>query len=172
MSDLLKRSVAAVRHIEQFLTPQDDWVEAARRRLFVVLHLFARLPPLKRPLIREKSRRDYVATVQAPSDAVERALMSGDNVVYQRNLVSTRKYRVVDGDRQWADGSFVYDPPDTNWQHHVYLLDKGNGTTDIYAHEEPSAEYDPEGHVSGDQVHGDPRGLARGKCDRAGLQYT
>jgi hypothetical protein len=108
-------------------------------------------------------------TVAKDSDAVERAL----HPQYKRNLISTRQYRTVTGERQWADGSWVYDPDDTEWQHHVYLFDTGSyneAHTDIYGHKEASAADTPtEAHRSW-QKHGDPDENVLALLAKAGLQ--
>jgi hypothetical protein len=158
-------AVGTLRTASSYLTARDDWVEGLRRRLAVTLDPV--LSPLGRPLIAEKGRADRVCVVDASPDAVERALLAR----YQRNLASTRKYRLRDGERDWAVGSFVYDPDDTDWQHHVYLFDNGDGTTDLYAHKEASAASDPYGHVTKPQIHGDPDGIARGTLEEAHFEY-
>lgn len=155
-SDKIGKAVGHLRRFSSWLGPSDDWVERQRRRLFVALDPFLR--PLGRPLIFHCHDEDYMYTVAKSSDAVERAIADK----YQRNLASTRKYRYIDtnGDRrQWTDGSWVYDPPHTDWQHHVYYFDSGDighPKTDIYGHKEKSAESDPYGHVTDPQEHGDP----------------
>lgn len=161
----LKTAIGYIRTATSYLSPRDDWVEGLKRRVAVKLDPYTR--PLGRRLIAEKGRDDYVCTAQATPDEVEVALFG----TYQRNLTSTRKYRMTDGARDWAVGSFVYDADDTKWQHHVYLFDNGDGTTDLYGHREISAEKDPHGHVSGPQVHGDPNGVARVQLDEAGVEY-
>jgi hypothetical protein len=162
----LSRLIGGIRTASSYLTPKDDWVEGLKRRFALLGDPL--LAPLGRPLVAEKGRADYVCTVEADTDKVEVAVMAR----YQRNLTSTRKYRVIEGDRDWAVGSFVHDPEDTDWQHHVYLFDNDDGTTDVYAHKETSAEHDPYGHVTDPQVHGDPDGLARGTLEEAHLTYA
>lgn len=158
--------LSLLRYLEQFLGPRDDWVEDDRRLLFETLdglggHTFTK----------EKGPDDYVTTVNATPDAVERVLYSH----YQRNLLSSRKYRTHhDGGKQWAVGSWVYDPPRTDFQHHVYLFETANGRTDIYAHREESVR-DPDGHLNLDngygQVSGDPNNRVRDLLDTHKLQY-
>lgn len=125
--------------MERLLGPSDDWVEDDRRILFETAQtLFGRW----HTFIREKSTRDYLTTAKASPDMVELAL----SISYQRNLVSSRKYRVYDGHRQWAVGSYVVD--DSDIQHHVYLFPREDGMTDVYAHTEDSVS-DPREHLSG-----------------------
>lgn len=148
----ISKLVNGLRTTASYLTPADDWVEQLRRRVLLFLHPFA--DALGRPLIREAHDRDYMYTVAKDSDTVERAL----HPQYQRNLSSTKKYRMLEGDRQWASGSWVYDPEDTDWQHHVYLFDEGSyneSHTAIYGHKEASVD-DPSEHTSGGQIGGDP----------------
>jgi len=160
---VLSRIAACVRRAERFLGPDDDWVEDARRRLYTAAH-----GVLDQRTIKAKSARDYVTTVEASPDTVEEAL----HPQYERNLVSTRKYRTVKEDeRQWACGSWVHDPPDTETQHHVFLFEAPDGRTDLYAHYETSVR-DPDGHFRGDTfVPGDPNGRARGLLSVAGMAF-
>jgi len=152
-SDKLKTVITTFKKYTSKLTPEDDWVEPLRRRILVLLDPIFR--PLGRNLIFECHDEDYMYTVAKDSDAVERGLYPQ----YKRNLTSTRKYRMVDGERQWTSGSWVYDPDDTEWQHHVYLFDTGSyneAHTDIYGHKEASAANDPSAHHRSWQEHGDP----------------
>lgn len=181
-SSTLSTAISWIRHVSSRLGPRDDWVEGLRRQLALRLDTITR--PLGRPLVRYKGRADHCYTVDASSDRIEQTL----HPTYQRNLSSTRKYRYIGGDgrvidkdarshvrgprRDWAVGSWVYDPDSTNWQHHVYLFDNKDGATDVYAHREPSAEIDPKGHVSGRQSHGDPDGLVRQLLDEHRLPYV
>lgn len=164
----LKRIIGAVRNGMSYLTPQDDWIEGLKLRLVLIVNPL--IAPLGRPLIFHAHDDDYMYRVNKSSDTVERAI----HPTYQRNFSSTRKYRYIDshGDpvpkgeeedtlstKQWASGSWVLDPDDTEWQHHVYLFDSGDvgeSTCDVYGHKEASAEDDPSEHVSGKQVNGDP----------------
>lgn len=144
-----------LRRAEQFLGPEDDWVEDDRRVLFEAIDPLLR--PLGRSTITEKGENDYVATVSRTPDEVEVIL---DDQGYQRNILSTRKYRAHhDGGKQWAVGSWVLDPSDTDSQHHVYLFRSPDGGTDIYAHSEASVT-EPAEHDGGDAlVPGDPKNL-------------
>lgn len=161
----LSTVIGYIRTGTSYLTPKDDWIEGLKRRLAVALHPVT--APLGRNLIFECHDQDHFCIAKADSDTVEKALYPR----YQRNFTSTRKYRMVDGERQWADGSWVHDPDDTEWQHHVYLFNNEDGTTDVYGHKETSAEKDPYGHVTNPQTHGDPDGLARGQLEKHGIDY-
>jgi len=162
----LSKTIGYIRTGTSYLTPKDDWVEGLKRRLTLLGDPIFR--PLGRPLVFECHDEDYFTTAEVNGDKVEAAL----HTRYQRNLTSTRKYRVIDGERDWANGSYVVDPDDTEWQHHVYIFDNGDGTTDVYGHKETSAEKDPYGHVTDKQYHGDPLGIARGTLDEAHIKYA
>ena len=151
---VLRPLLGAVRRAERFLGPEDDWVERDRRVLFEAADTILR--PLGRPTIREVGEADRIGTVGAGPDVVELALVEAG---YQRNLLSTRKYREHhNGGRQWACGSWVLDPVDEPWQHHVYLFEAPDGSTDVYAHKEASVR-NPDKHHGGDGLE---RGVSMG----------
>ena len=162
----LSKIIGYIRTGTSYLGPEDDWVEGLKRRLAVKLDPYTR--QYGRPLIFECHDEDYFATAKATADEVELAIAS----LYQRNLTSTRKYRFIEGERDWADGSWVYDPDDTDWQHHVYLFENDDGTSDLYGHKEKSAEKDPLGHVMDAQEHGDPDSIARERISTFSIQYS
>jgi len=162
----LSTTIGYIRYATSYLTPKDDWVEGLKKRAALKVHPF--VAPLGRPLIKEKPDAEQFATTDVDSDAVEVALHGR----YQRNLTSTRKYRMQDGKRDWAVGSWVYDPEDTKWQHHVYLFERPDGGADLYAHKEKSAEKEPYGHVTHGHYRGDPDSTARTELERAGIEYT
>lgn len=163
----IKKGIAALRKGASYLKPSDDWVEGVRLRILTTLHPIFNF--LGRPLTFHCHDEDYMYRVAKGSDTVEKAI----HPTYQRNLSSTRKYRYIDehgkpvpkgeedtdSTKQWAVGSWVLDPDDTEWQHHVYLFNAGSfgdQYCDIYGHKEPSAEIDPSEHTSGWQRFGDP----------------
>jgi len=188
LDPLLEPAISAVRRLERFLGPDDDWVEDDRRILYEAaqrhlghLHTFTR----------EKGRAEYVTTVKADPDTVEGALMPP----YQRNLVSTRKYRTYrGGGKQYACGSFVIDGIAGDFeassdeaslndssrsasrehgyveQHHVYLFETEDGYTDVHAHRETSATEGDEHLTETHQEQGDPHVLFD-VFDRVGLAY-
>jgi hypothetical protein len=91
---------------------------------------------------------------------------------YQRNLLSSRKYREHHGGgKQWAVGSFVYDPENTDWQQHVYLFPSPNGGTDVYSHREPSVRLPREHLDPTTGTHGDPAGIVRTALDDSGIEH-
>ena len=132
LDPLLEIVLPAVRRAEQFLGPEDDWVEDDRRILYEVaqrhlghLHTFTK----------EKGTAEYVTTVKEHPDVVETLLMPP----YQRNVLSNRKYRTYHGGgKQWSCISLVIDPIDEDWQHHVYGFKTEDGYTDLHSHTETS----------------------------------
>lgn len=151
---LVRPLLAGVRRLERRLGPEDDWVEDDRRVIFEAADRLLR--PLGRPTIRNVGDSDHIASVDASPDAVEELLAEED---YQRNLLSSRKYRDHhNGGRQWAVGSWVLDPRDQGWQHHVYLFESRDGGTDVYAHREASVR-NPDEHHGGDEME---RGVSMG----------
>lgn len=154
------------------LTPQDDWVESVKRAVFVQVDpIFRKV--FGRVIVRRKGKRDYIcSTIDATPDDVEVAL---DESGAARNLISTRKYRMLDEGtvQEWAVGSyrFVYGEDD-EWQQHVYLFPGQNDyETAIYGHKEPNYEVDAKGHISEPQTHGDPDRKVRDALDEAGIEY-
>lgn len=158
---LIKSVTSAVRRVEEFLGPEDDWVERYRRRLYVAFD-----GVLGHSTVDEKTRAEYFTTAKASPDEVEEAI----HPRYERNIVSTRKYRMRDGEREWTVGSWVHDPADTNKQHHIFLFETPDGRTDIYGHRETSVR-DPVGHLTDAQTHGDPNGRVRALLSEAGLSF-
>lgn len=164
----LRPALAGVRRLEVRLGTEDDWIEDDRRIIFEAAD--AALGPLGRPTIRQVGRDDYALTVAADADRVEETLATNG---YQRNLLSTRKYRDHhEGGRQWAVGSWVRDEADTPWQHHVYLFPyRDPRATDIYAHREPSVR-NASAHHGGESItHGVEMGLPE-HLDAAGLEWA
>jgi len=157
----IKQVVYGARFIEQRLGPGDDWVQDDRRHLSEWGDKLFR--PLGRPMIREVSKDSFLISSRHNPDNVE-ALLSESG--FHRNLLSTRKYREDHGGgRQWAVGSWVKDPDDTMWQHHVYLFPSENGEgTDVYSHREPSVR-DPSEHHMADNIQ---RGYDGGISDFLG----
>lgn len=158
---IIKTVTSSVRRVEAFLGPDDDWVESKRRRVYTAFD-----GVLGHSTIDEKGEDEYFTTVDASSDEVEEAI----HPTYERNTVSTRKYRMRDSERDWAVGSWVHDPADTDWQHHIFLFETGDGRTDLYGHRETSVR-DPTGHLTDPQTHGDPNGRVRGLLTEAGLTF-
>lgn len=143
----------AVRRIEEYLGPSDDWVEDDRRVIYEIANAIGSL--IGRTTVSEVNPDDLTYSTPASPDDVEEAI----HPHFQRNLLSTRKYRVPEeGGRQWAVGSWVLDPDDTDWQLHTIFFPRKGGGTDIYCHREASVT-EPSEHDGGDElVRGDPNG--------------
>jgi len=164
----LKTFTTAVRRIERHLSPADGWAsklrEIAYKRAQSVL-----TPIIGVQFTRKKGRADYICTVEADVDAVETALW---NAGYQRNMLSTWKYRTVDGKRQDIVSAWVYDPTDTQTQHDVYFFQNEDGSVDIYGHKEPSVR-NPSEHLDlSTGINGDPNGRMRATLVEAGITTT
>jgi len=163
----LKSLTTVVRRIERHLSPADDWASKLRKIAY------KRAQSVLSPLIgiqftREKSRADYICTVETNVDAVETALW---NAGYQRNMLSTWKYRNVGGKRQDIVSAWVYDPPTTETQHDVYLFDNAD-TVDVYGHKEPSIR-NPVKHLDlSTGINGDPDNRAKAALAEAGIKTT
>lgn len=153
---------------QRTLGPGDDWIETVRLVLLLALNpVFA---ARDRPLIREKGEKDYVCSSLIGPNAIEEAVMAYG---YERNIPATKKFRRVDGSREWAIGSFRYVHLDSDQQHHLYLF-PGHGEygTDCYHHREPRYDQeDPMDHTEGRQVHGDPDGHLREALEAACIPY-
>lgn len=159
----LARSLSWLRKKEEQLGPEDDWIEDDRRIIYERADSFLR--PLGRPTIRKKGHEDKLFSVDASPNEVERCI----HPKYERNLLSSRKYREHhDGGRQWACGSWAYDPSDTDWQHHVYLFPAKGGGTDVYAHKEPSVRLPAQHHLA-NGVSGDPDNILRDQLRMCGI---
>ena len=163
----LKTLTAAIRRIERHFSPADDWASEVREMAY------KRAQGVLSPLIgiqftREKGFADYICTVEADVDAVEKALW---NAGYQRNMLSTWKYRLINNERQDITSAWVYDPPDTETQHDVYLFDNGK-TVDAYGHKEPSVRNPVEHLDLSTGVNGDPDNRAKAALAEAGIKTT
>jgi len=163
----LKTLTTSVRRIERHLSPADDW--ASKLREIAYKSAQSVLSPLIGiQFTREKGTADYICTVEADVDAVKVALWDAG---YQRNMLSTWKYRIIDNERQDITSAWVYDPPDTETQHDVYLFDNGE-TVDVYGHKEPSVR-NPVKHLNlSTGINGDPDNRAKAALAEAGIKTT
>lgn len=160
---ILEPLLSFVRFFERFLGPEDDWVEEDRRILFEAaqrhlghLHTF----------IKEKGPEEYLTTVKVSPDRFEEIIAPP----YNRNVASNRKYRTYHGGgKQWAVGSFVIDPKDTRWQHHVYIFETEDGYTDVHSHTETSVRYGWD-HLEEEQDDATPY-IIFDILDRADVEY-
>lgn len=134
----LNALLAAIRKFEEYLGPEDDWIEDDRRVLFEAIDgLFGY------STVYDIDDTDYVFTVNASPDGVEEILYAEE---YKRNLVSGRKRREIDGKKQYAHGSWAKYSDGGEKQHHVWLFETPAGNTDIYAHYEDNVT-DSAGHL-------------------------
>jgi hypothetical protein len=104
-----------------------------------------------RPLVRVKTKADYVTTVDENPRAVAKELMTN----LSPHLVSTAKCRDTESGRQYTHSHFV--AVDGEHQTEIYLF-ANDGKTDVYAHYE-GVFTDPEAHLTDEQQHGDPMGV-------------
>jgi len=163
----LKTLTTSVRRIERHLSPADDWASKLREIAYKsAQRVFT--PLISIQFTREKGFADYICTVEADVDAVETALW---NAGYQRNMLSTWKYRVVNNRRQDITSAWVYDPPDTETQHDVYLFDNGK-TVDVCGHKEPSVRNPVEHLDLSTGINGDPDNRAKAALAEAGIKTT
>lgn len=155
----------------RYIGPEDDWIEDRRKEVFVRLNpVFKRMG---RTLVVEKGIEDYVCTAHQTPDDIEDALYQCG---YVENPISTRKYRVIEGHKQFAVGSMKFSDPDTDIQWHAYIFPTMEGSwTDIYQHGEtdwdPSEGGSPIGHLEDKQIHGDPENVLRGCLDNRNILY-
>jgi hypothetical protein len=139
----MKSIIASLRRFERHLSPKDTWVPKVRG---IALRGAEKLlgHATDYPFTTQKWYREYLTTVEVPLHTLEIALHDHG---YQRNILASKKYRMVDGEKQWEVASWVDDPPETEWQHHVYVFDSGE-SLDIYAHREKSVRR-PKEHLNG-----------------------
>jgi len=163
----LKTLTTSVRRIERHLSPADDWASKLREIAYKAAQRVLS-PLIGIQFTREKGTADYICTVEADVDAVKVALWDAG---YQRNMLSTWKYRIIDNERQDITSAWVYDPPDTETQHDVYLFDNGE-TVDVYGHKEPSVR-NPVKHLNlSTGINGDPDNRAKAALAEAGIKTT
>lgn len=162
---IVRPYIAAVRRVEQFLGPDDDWVEGYRKTAYT--HLHGTLRGIGGYATVSVQPRPSVGVYSGTPDECEQSLHAHG---FQRNTLAARKYRTVDGERQWATGSWVYFyETDSDHQYHVTLFAGPNGHTDVYGHKEERVA-DVDSHIeSEDIIHGDPDHIL-GDVD--GLTYT
>jgi len=162
---MIQTIATAVRRIEPFFGPDNSWAEDARKMAWrrAQRHLGH-----THTFVREKGTADYICTAKASAQQVVGALYSNG---YQRNILSTVKYRERGGGEEYVHSAWVYDPADTYTQHDVFLFER-DGVVDIYGHREPSVRH-PEAHLDlSTGTHGDPDGRLRNTLDAAGIDYT
>lgn len=163
----LKSLTAAIRRIERQLSPADKWASKLRQTAYNAAQRIL-TPIIGVQFTREKERGDYITTTNANVKDVENALWDAG---YQRNMLSTWKYRTVNGKRQDIVSAWVYDPTNTPTQHDVYLFENDDGSVDIYGHKEPSVR-NPSEHLDlSTGTHGDPNKRTRAAFAEAGISF-
>jgi hypothetical protein len=162
---MIKQITTAARRIETIFTPDDQWVESVRK---IVWQAAQRHLGSTHTFVREKGTADYICTTEASAQQVVGALYTNG---YQRNILSTVKYRTRGGEKEYVHSAWVYDPADTYTQHDVFLWERDN-KVDIYGHREPSVRH-PDAHLDlSTGTHGDPDRRLRDTLDAAGIGYT
>lgn len=171
-------AVAVVRFIGRVRPRRARKLERVRTKVWQALHpldgsIGNKIPPADEPrdLIRDKTDSDeYVCTVSASQKVLE-------EVLYKRgwrwNPVSTKKYRMVDGEKQFTRGTWVYRSElFADKQLHCYFFPAGDNEFDIYAHKEDNLVSNPREHTdASNMVDGDPNGLLRADIEEAGIEY-
>jgi len=163
----LKTLTTSVRRIERHLSPADDWASKLREIAYKSAQRIL-MPLIGVQFTRKKGTADYICTVETDVDGVEKALWKAG---YQRNMLSTWKYRIIDNERQDITSAWVYDPANTETQHDVYLFDNGE-TVDVYGHKEPSVRNPVEHLDLSTGINGDPDNRAKAALAEAGIKTT
>lgn len=168
-----------VKYISQVGPRRARALETFRGLLFRKLHpldgkVGLQIPPVgqSRDLLRDKTDSgEHVLTTEESQRAVENALFKNG---WAWNPISTKKYRVVDGEKQYTVGTWVYRAnrlADT--QLHCYLFRNDDGTIDVYCHQEPNLVTNPTAHVHGsNQVAGDPNGRLQADLTDSGVEFV
>jgi len=167
MNSIIEAFGTAVRFVERFLGPDDDWVEDDRRIAYEAAEsLFGRW----HSFTVEKTEKDLLCEAKTDSDTIEQVLSAEG---FQRNLASCRAYREHhNGGKQWASGAYVLDPIHTRWQQHVTLFDTKDGYTDVYAHTETSVREGMDHLTEPNYKYEDPTNRIRDIFERNNILYT
>lgn len=164
---MIRPAVRLVARTQRHFGPRWGWVETVRRHALPPLDPLARRR-WDRPLIRQKDWDDYVCSVDLPPGEIP-AVVWPD---YHRNVLSTKKYRVLASGKDWEVASWrCLDPVDRDYQYHLYYFDGVQDGTDLYQHREVAPEADPKKHEEGDQEHGDPDMVLRSLLAREGVDF-
>lgn len=121
-------------------------------------------------VVSDKGYRDddeYLGTLPAPVTNVARELSDAGGTFHLINSIKRRPL---------PDGGHAYSAAHLVWFHggfggsqtEAYLFSTGDGSTDVYAHHEPSVT-DPDAHLSGAQTDGDPRDVVRSALPKNAL---
>lgn len=149
------------------------WLEPIREIVQPPLHRIT--APRGRALIREKDLIDdgeYLLSVKV--DDVEVATALDEYGWSGPNYLSTKKYRVIDGERQYTHFTWVHrEELDADWQDHVWAYPAYGDeyTYDLYHHTEPNAISRPQAHTEGPWIPGDGHGVVRGALYVSGIEW-
>lgn len=119
-----------LRQWEKYLKPKHTFIPPLRKYIY---NTTQKIVP-SYDFVREKSTADYITTADISPQKLEQLLYNNS---FQRNTLSTVKYRTVDKTKQWIEYAYVLDSENTDWQLDVYVFQYSDGV-DIYAHTEPS----------------------------------
>ena len=150
------------------------WLEPLRWSVQAPLDRVFR--PRGRPLVREKDLLDddeYLLSVNVKDTAVTKAL---DSFGWSGpNYISTKKYRVVDGKRQYTTFTWVYrESLEADWQDHMWAFPAygdGEWRFDIYLHTEPNLVSRPKEHTEGPWNVGDINRVLRDALEADGIEW-
>lgn len=160
--------------LQRFLGPDADWVESRRERLLIkfdeVLGLVGGFGT------REIMEKEYAGTIDVPEDHgkgsredwVERQVYQNG---FYRNLIAGKKFRFVEGHKQYSDGSWAKrDGILADRQLHLHFFKASSGNFDVYVHEEPSV-IRPLAHLyGGKQTYDDAAERIRGDFEGTELE--
>lgn len=155
--------------VQSYLGPKADWVESKRKRLLIKFD--EALTFVGGFGTREIMEVEYAGTALVPDDHgegdredwVERQLYDSG---FHRNLIAGKKYRYVDGHKQYADGSWaIRDSVVAKRQLHLHLFKASDGNFDIYVHEEPSVTRPLDHLYGGEQTYEDAKQRVRAMFD-------
>lgn len=124
----------------------------------------ARLPLPRRLVVKEGAGRDspaFLRTADTDLRATARRLRQGDGTLH---LLAAVKRRPDTHGQRTAGAHLLWRHGDGT-QTEAFLFQNRDGSTDVYAHHEPSVT-DPDGHLAGVGVEaGDPRGVVTAALD-------
>lgn len=109
-------------------------------------------------LISRKGYRDdaeYLRTENKSVKEVWTNLIANGGSPHLINSIKVRE--TPEGEVQYSQAHVVWTHSDYT-QSEAYLFDNGDGSTDVYAHHEPSV-LTPDAHLHGFQSDGDPKGV-------------
>ena len=150
--------ILAYHYVKRMPYSEFVFLTAVKNRVFLLLDPLARQRGLR--LVTTKEYRDddeYVATLSYSSRVIAKRLFQ---VGFDQHLIAGSKRRTTPNGTQWAHSHYAYQHSDGT-QTEVWLFSNGDGSTDIYAHNEESV-FDPDGHLQTPYTPGDPRGVLDG----------